>query len=247
MPNRVTGRLAKSRKRAVLASVLAAVLAAVLLVVYLRSYRSSVNASAQPERVLIATREIPNGTSGLTMAQQGLYQITSVPQNQLAAEAIANPAAIRGRIAAVAIYPGEQLTQQDFTTENATSLPYELTGTERAVAVPVDTVHGLIGQVAAGDFVDVYVSISGNPSSSGHPATPNQVRLLAPDVLVLSTPSSTSSSTQSATVLQVSTADAAKFAFAADYDRIWLVLRPQVGTKRTTPTVATLASLLGEG
>jgi Flp pilus assembly protein CpaB len=173
--------------------------------------------------------------------------VTSVPKNQLAASAIADPAAIRGRIAAVAIYPGEQLTQQDFTTENATSLPYELTGSERAVAVPVDPVHGLIGQVAAGDFVDVYVSINGSGAAGGRVVVPSQVRLLAPDVMVLATSTASSTATSSPTVLEVTTANAAKFAYAADYDRIWLVLRPQVGARRTPPEVATLATLLGEG
>lgn len=247
MPNRMTGRLSGTRRRAVLISVVAAVLAAVLLVVYLRSYRSSVNSSAQPERVLVATHVIPNGTSATTIAQKSLYQITTVPKNQLAGSAIADPSALSGRIAATTIFPGEQLTQQDFTTENATALPYQLTGTQRAVAVPVDSVHGLLGQVAAGDFVDVYVSIAASGTSGGaQTTTPTQVRLLAPNVLVLATPSSSSTSTSSAssTVLRVNTTQAAKFAYAADYDRIWLILRPQTGAKPTPATVATLSSLL---
>lgn len=242
----MTGRLSGTRRRAVLVSVVAALLAAVLLVVYLRSYRSSVNSSAQPERVLVATRVIPNGTSATTIAQKRLYQVTTVPKNQLAGSAIADPSALSGRIAATTIFPGQQLTQQDFTTENASSLSYQLTGTQRAVAVPVDGVHGLIGQVVPGDFVDVYVSIPASGTASGTVrANPTQVRLLAPDVLVMATPSSSSSSsTNSQTVLRVNSVQAAKFAYAADYDRIWLVLRPQAGAKPTSATVATLSSLL---
>ena len=37
---------------------------------------------------------------------------------------------------------------------------------------------------------------------------------------------------------------AAKFAYAADNERFWLVLRPQVGASPTPPRDATLASLL---
>lgn len=246
MPNRMTGRLSGNRRRAALVSLCAALLAAVLLVVYLRSYRSSVNSSAQPERVLVATHVIPNGTSATTIAQKGLYQVTTVPKNQLVTSAIADPSALSGRIAATTIYPGQQLTQQDFTTENASALSYQLTGTERAIAVPVDGVHGMIGQIAAGDFVDVYVSIAAAGSSSANQRTiASQVRLLAPDVLVLATPANNSSSSSNQqTVLRVNTAQAAKFAYAADYDRMWLVLRPQAGAKPTSPAVATIQSLL---
>ena len=39
-------------------------------------------------------------------------------------------------------------------------------------------------------------------------------------------------------VLRVSTRDAAKFAFAADNTRLWFVLRPAAGAKKTPKTVA---------
>ena len=71
--------------------------------------------------------------------------------------------------------------------------------------------------------------------------TSTQVRLLAPDILVLAIPGTASST--SSTVLRVSSDQAAKFAYVADYEKFWLVLRPQVGATRTPPAVATLGSL----
>ena len=64
--------------------------------------------------------------------------------------------------------------------------------------------------------------------------------LLAPNVYVLVAPSGTSGNV----ILRVNTRDSPKFAFAADNESIWLVLRPQVGASRTPPTTATLATLL---
>jgi hypothetical protein len=69
------------------------------------------------------------------------------------------------------------------------------------------------------------------------------VRLLEANVLVLATPSSGSS----LTILRVNAANAAKFAYVADYEKFWLILRPQVGASRTPPSVATLGSLLSGG
>ena len=224
-------KLFRNRSGAVIAGAIAAVLAVIVLVVYLSSYRSSVNKGTEPEQVLVATKLIAQGTSGTLIAHQGLYQVTSVPKDQLKLNAITDPAALNDRVAAADIFPGSQLTQDDFTTEAATAIPYVLTGPQRAISIPVDTTHGLIGQVAAGNYVDIYVSVSG---SSG------LVTLLMPDVYVLVAPGTGSSNA----VLRVNTNQAAKVAFAADNERMWLVLRPQVGSSRTPPTTANLATLL---
>ena len=226
-------RLFRNRSGAVIAGAIAAVVAVLLLVVYLRSYRSSVNSGKQPERVLVATRLIPRGTSGMLIAQQGLYQVTTVQKDQLQLNAISDPAALNGRVAAADIFPGQQLTQDAFSTEAPTEIPYLISGRQRAIAIPVDSAHGLIGQVAAGNYVDVYVGVAGGSSGT-------EVTLLAPDIYVLAAPGNGSNNA----ILRIDTDQAAKFAFAADNERIWLVLRPQVGSSPTPPSTATLGSLL---
>ena len=248
MASRVSANLFRTRRGALIISLFAGVLAAILLVVYLESYRSSVNSGNRPEQVLVARRLISQGTSATSIAQQRLYEVTTVQKSQLDPLAITDPTALGGRIAATDIYPGQQLTQQDFTTENAGSLSYQLSGSERAIAIPIDTLHGMLGVVTPGTFVDVYVEIAG-PSTSTTASAPTrnvagasttQVRLLAADVEVLGTPQSGSP----AMILRVSDADAASFAYAADYERFWLVIRPQTGATRTPPSVATLGALL---
>ena len=228
-------RLFKNRSGAVIAGAIAALVAVILLVIYLHSYRSSVNSGTQPERVLVATRLIANGTSGTLIAKQGMYQVTTVQRNQLKLNAITDPSALNDRVTVSDIFPGQQLTQTEFSTEAPTSIPYVISGTERAIAIPVDSAHGLIGQVSAGNSVDVYVGVSGGTSAGG-----TVVTLLAPDIYVLVAPGSGSDNA----VLRVNSNQAAKFAYAADNERIWLVLRPQVGASPTLPTKATLATLL---
>ena len=223
-----------------IAGIVVALLAVVLLVVYLHSYRSSVNSGKQPERVLVATKLIQRGTSGKAIAQQGLYQVTSVQKDQLQAFAISDPSAIQGRLAAGDIFPGQQLTQGDFTTENASEIPYEINGAQRAIAISVDSEHGLIGQVAAGDYVDVYIGTTAPASGGSAGASQPLLSLLASDVYVLVAPGTASTSA----VLRVTAQQVPKFAFAADNTRIWLVLRPQVGASKTPAAKVTLASLL---
>lgn len=240
----------RTRRGALVLSFAAAVLAALVLAIYLQSVRTTTPTGAViPDRVLVATRLIPRGTAASTIAADHLYTVASVAPSQLESGAITDPSAIDGRLAAGDIYPGQQLTQLDFTTENATTLPYQLSGAQRAIAVLVDSVHGLIGQIAAGDYVDVYVDVTGTQGSfSGTTGktkntggVPTQVRLLMPDILVLSTPSAASPDM----ILQVNTDDIPEFAYASDYERLWFVLRPQVGASSTAPESATLNTLLG--
>ena len=226
------GKIFRNRSGAIIAGIIAAVLAVILLVIYLHSYRSSVNAGSQAERVLVATKLIPKGTSGTLIAQKALYLSTTVQKDQLKLNAITDPAALNDRVAAADIFPGQQLTQDDFTTEASTSIPYVITGRQRAIAIPVDATHGMIGQVAAGNYVDVYVGANG--------PTGQLVTLLVPDVYVLVAAGAGSNDT----IIRINTRDAAKFAFAADNTKLWLVLRPQVGASRTPPSTATLATLL---
>jgi Flp pilus assembly protein CpaB len=225
-------KLFKNRSGAVIAGVVAAALAIILLVIYLHSYRSSVDSGRRPMRVLVAAKLIARGTSGTLIGHQGLYRVTTVQKDELKLNAITDPAALNDRVAAADIYPGQQLTQNDFTTESPTAIPYQITGTQRAIAIPVDAVHGLIGQVSAGSWVDVYVSVPGGGESL--------VALLEPSVYVLVPPGANSSDA----VLRVNTKDVPKFAYAADFEHLWLVLRPQVGASRTPKATATLASLL---
>jgi Flp pilus assembly protein CpaB len=225
-------RLFRNRSGALIAGIIAAAIAIILLVVYLNSYRSSVNSNQAPERVLVATKLINKGTPGNSIAQKNLYQVTAVAKDQLKLNAITDPAALADRIAVADIFPGQQLTQDDFTTEAQTGIPYQLTGRQRAIAIPTDQAHGVGGVVGGGNYVDVYIGTSGGQGQL--------VTLLASNIYVIEAPVGGGGNF----ILRVPTQQAAKFAFASDNTKIWLVLRPQVGASRTPPTTATLATLL---
>jgi Flp pilus assembly protein CpaB len=239
------GRLFKTRGGAVLIGGVAAVLAAILLIVYLHSYRSSVNSGSQPMTVLVAKSLIPRGTSGSLIAQQGLYQVTSVPKSQLKQLAITDPKALTGNVTVADVFPGQQLTANDFSIEGANSIPSVITGKSRAIAIAVDGTHAVAGQLQAGDHVDIYVGMNAQHGNVAGPV----IKLLASNVLVLAAPSSASAGVSGGggnpnAVLRVTNKTAAKFAFAADNGVLWLVLRPQVGAAPTPPTIADAATVL---
>jgi hypothetical protein len=222
-------RLLKNRGGAVIAGIAAAAIAVILLIIYLNSYRSSVNSGQQPERVLVATKLIKAGTSAHVIATQHMYQVVSIQKDQLLTLALTDPSQIAGSIAATEILPGQQFVQSDFTTSAPQGLAYQLAGNQRAIAIPVDAIHGLSGELSAGNFIDIYTSVGGT------------IKLVASDVYILVPPGGASGS---AAVLRVFSNDVARFAAGADFAKYWFILRPQVGAQPTVPSTATLATLL---
>lgn len=224
---RVRG-LPSSRRGAVVLAAACAVAAGVIVLVALNHYRQSVSLANKPETVLVATGTIEKGTSGDLIAQEQLYKPTPILSKNVAAGALTNAAALQGEVASQQILPGQQLTATDFTVSTG-SLVGQLTRTERAVSVALDPEHGLVGELAPGDRVDVYADFggSGNPTGSGGSGA--LVKLLIPNALVLKTPSASGGVTGGTTgtvVLAVSDNQVGPLAYAAENGKVWLALRP---------------------
>jgi len=236
-------KLLSTRKGAILLGAAAALLAAILLIVYINRYRSSVDSNLQPTPVLVAKRLIEKGTPVSILGPEGLYQLTTIAKKDVKDGAVVDPATIKGRIALDDIYPGQQLTVADFTATPTTAIPTRITGDQRAVAVAVDSVHGLAGQVAAGDHVDVYIGMNANVGGVQTPI----ISLLFPNVpvmLVAAGGGGVGGSGASKYILKVHADQVAKLAYAADHGQLWFVGRPSSGAEPTPRQTITAQSLL---
>lgn len=231
LTSKVSGRMS-SRGWAIALGIGAVVLAAILLVVYLDRYRARVGGENAPTPVLQANRLIPAGTPGTLVASQGMYTATTLPQKEVVIGAISDPAYLSGRAAAADIFPGSQLTATSFAASDTASVDSQITGTQRAISISIDNVHGSLSQVAAGDSVDIYVSVAG------------AVKLFRPNVKVLTIPSLPGPSGGSNLVLRIETKEAATWAFAADNTQFYFVLRPVVGAKATAKSTANASTVL---
>ncbi|MGZ4413618.1 MAG: Flp pilus assembly protein CpaB [Gaiellaceae bacterium] len=245
-------KFTSTRKGSLLLGVLAAVIAGALIVVYVNRYRNSVRAEGAPVTVLAAASTIAKGTTGQTVASKSLFTVTTVRQSQLLNGAISDPSSLIGKAASRDVYAGQQLTAADFSA-SATALPSTLTGTQRAITIPLDQAHGLIGQLQAGEHVDIYagfnvvaVGTNGVPLAGGQ-STP-AIKLIIQDVQVLgvSNPKGGlgASSGSSNITLNVNAAQAAQLAFASDNGKIWLALRPSSGATVARPALVTAETIL---
>ena len=152
----LTTKVQQSRGWTLALGIAAAVLAAILLIAYLVQYRSSVNDSTAPTPVLVAKSLIPKGTSGTVIAEKQLFQAATLAKDDLKVGAISDPAYLNGRVAVADIFPGQQITTADLSAGLTDAIPTQLSGKQRAVAIPVSGARGLVGYVASGDRVDIY-------------------------------------------------------------------------------------------
>jgi Flp pilus assembly protein CpaB len=235
------GNPLQTRRGSIIAAVATAAIAALLLIVYLNHYRST-NNSGKTDTVLAARSLLPKGSSGSAIASGGLFQAINVKHSQVKAGAITDPSALRGQVTTKAIFPGEQITTADLQGRGANGVVDELSGNERAIALPIDGAHGVGGDVVAGDHVDVY----GAYSSSGGQV----IREIAQNILVLQAPGGAAGkglgggNGQQNVVLQVSERLAGKLALTGEFYKVWLTLRPPVGAHQGHRTTDVLATVL---
>ena len=221
----------------------AAVAALGVLLVFMSNYRDSVRSGADEVSVLVATRGIDKGTSGDVIAEAGLFSSTKVSEVDASEGAFADPSALRGQVATKDIYEGEQLTAASFDS-GADPIAGRLTGTQRALAIPVAEAEGNVGQLDAGSRIDVLGGF--NAEQSGGRTRP-VMDVLARDVLVLKAPEAPDSSTNNdehQVVVRVTDVEASRIAFASDTGDIWLTVRPPTLAKISKINPVQLDSLL---
>ena len=237
------GKALSTRNGTLAVSGIAALLAGAILLVFLSQYRENTRDDALSASVLVAKRLIERGSPGDVLAAQGMFQRATIPQSKLKDGAVVDPDSIKTQVATADIYPGEQITSSDFAP--AAGRPQNrLTPGDRAIAIPVDSVHGITAQLRSGDRVDVYggYNIQESEQVSSRPVVKPIVR----NVLVLSAPAGgNDAGGQSASVVvRVTDQKAAELAYTADNGKVWLALRPQVGARDSDVGIVTLESIL---
>jgi Flp pilus assembly protein CpaB len=143
-----------------------------VVLVYTTSYRQSVTKGQKRVDVMVASRDIVAGTPAEEAA--GAMVLTSVLSDDKAPGALSTSAGLDGKVAAQTIYAGQQVVAAAFGTSTTQAASLQITKDERAVRVTVQQASGMIGDVKAGDFVDVFATIFAAEEQGGgaNPATP---------------------------------------------------------------------------
>lgn len=145
------------RLRNIVIAVVLASFAALLTMLYVTSYEKRVQNGEEDVPVLVATSDIPAGTSG--SAALARVQVRMVAQRNVAPGAVSEKAQLDELVVSESIYAGEQVSRQRFSNSTEIGVRASLTGNMRAFALPGDAVQLMSGTLKAGDRVDVVASL----------------------------------------------------------------------------------------
>jgi Flp pilus assembly protein CpaB len=169
-----------------------AVVAALLTSFYVTNYKRHVQRGEDHVTVLVAKHDIPAGTAGSDVA--GDLTATEVPRRSVVPGAISSPDEVKDKVVSQAVFAGEQVTTNRFTSVAQTGVQGQLRGTMRAFQIEGDGNQTLAGTLKDGDHVDVvatfnykWVDFHGGRSTSSDTLTASRVVLR--DIKVLRAPS----------------------------------------------------------
>jgi Flp pilus assembly protein CpaB len=239
--------MTKSRIRSLALPLGLAVLAAVLVGMYVVSYRKGVTHGAGLVNVLVASRDIPAGTDGSSVAGGGYLKSQTVPRRAVVPGSVTSGAPLTSLVTEGPIYKGEQITLRQFKPIAQGGIFAKFSGNQRAVVVPGEPRQLLAGTVSDGDRVDVVANAKYSLGSLKRATS----RVIIRNLLVLKAPEAPGSSdinspTASAT-LAMTDKDSPTMLWAMSNANWFLALRPTANPHNSRPSLDTLYSVLGRG
>jgi Flp pilus assembly protein CpaB len=222
--------------------------AAILIGIYVISYRNSVTHGAGLVKVMVATRDIPAGTDGSTIAGGGYLKSQTVPRRSVVPGSVTSAAPLTSKVTSAPIYQGEQITLRQFVPVAQGGIFAAFSGNERVVVVPGDPNQMLAGTVQEGDHIDV-VTVAKYHIGELARATS---RVVLRNLLVLKAPEdskqgSVGGTSTATTTLVMTDRQAQTMAWAMKQGTWFFMLRPTNKPLNSSPTVETLFSILGRG
>jgi Flp pilus assembly protein CpaB len=231
-------------------AVIMAIAAAAVVLVYTTSYRQSVTRGQKRVDVMVASRDIVAGTPAEEAS--GAMTLTSVLADDKAPGALSTTAGLEGKVTGQTIYAGQQVVAATFGTSLEQAPQLQLTKTERALRVMCSPKAScLIGDVKAGDKVDVFETIAVDAGVNGNKVF--VTRMLLSGVKVLAIPSidpnakgglaKGADKNDDTVMLVVDQAKATKLAWLGGTDdtrggQVWLAVRPPDAVAQDVPIVS---------
>jgi Flp pilus assembly protein CpaB len=233
-----------SRKIAI--AVTLAVAAAALTIIYGAQARPSTARAASGEPVLIATRDIPLGSSASEIIGGRWVSKVRMPADSIAEGALTSVAQLANLVAVQPTYRGEQITGRRFGRVQQQGLPSELGGTARIIELSGSATQLLAGTLQPGNRVDVLGSVKLPESGQTHVAAVVLHNLL----VVKAPPAETSSGLSSqqdvlSAELQLTPLQAQRLFWLAKNGDWSLLLRPSDGARDPALQPVTASNLVG--
>jgi Flp pilus assembly protein CpaB len=230
-------------------------IAAFLVIMYTGNVQKQAKNSQQATSVLVATADIPAGTTVADAISGGKIQSRQIVQQDVIVGALPDEKSLNsGYVTKQDLYSGQQVTAAMFAPSDQTGISTQIKDNFRAMQFAIDSNMILGGTLQTGDHVDLVGTYTVHPPD-GQPDF-DVSRIIVRDLLVLKAPASdtttgklTASSDKPPVILSVPDTIVPKVTFTmhAGDDALWLVLRPGNGSQDGPITLATVKSVIFDG
>jgi len=174
------------RARNILIAVALAAVAALLTSFYVTSYKRHVQRGEDHVTVLVAKKDIPEGTSGADASH--MLSPLEVPRRSVVPGAISSADQISSLVATKPTLEGEQVTMRRFSPVAERGIRADLKGNLRAFQVSGDVNQTLAGTLHDGDRVDVVATFKYKKAGGSSGDTFFASRVVLRDLKVLKAP-----------------------------------------------------------
>lgn len=236
------------RTIALIASVVLAAIATIAIVSYLRGVENEVRAEGEPVDVFVAKDTIPAGTSGDSAIAQALIEPQTIPRSVAPLDAIISLDEIRGRVAAVTIFPNETILAPRFVAPGQAGGALTIPDRHVAMSVEVDVPPGVAGFVKQGDRVSLIAHLIFEAQGANQSASIPVSKFVVQDAevlavgrrVVVTTEQGQEESTQQGEgrilfTLAVTPAEAERIAFVINEGSLYFTLQPEDSSPVNTP------------
>lgn len=178
-----------------IAAILVAAVGTVLVFLYVQGADDRALDDQRPVKVLMATAEIPAGTSVATAQAAGSFQLATIAENSLAPGALADTGEVSDLVLLSAMFPGEQLLRTKVGSPQETQrLP--IPDGQLGLSFQLSDPARVADFVVPGSQVAVFVTTT---TSAGANAGQQQTALLLDRVTVLAVGATTAATTTTTT------------------------------------------------
>ena len=222
----------KSRFMIVLISLILAAGATVGAAYYIAQLRASLVQGQELVEVVVAKKSIDAGLTVVELFASGALASEKIPRQYVADGAITSIKDHSERVLSSDLGKGEQLTRAKLKRVDESGLAYRVPEGKIAVAIAVDEVTGVGGQLRPGDRIDVIATLSPGPGDI------DTTRVMLQNVEILVTSDSQvgeqgdgfvkghqSGVGKKTVTVAVTPAHAEKLVFAAEKGHVWFGLR----------------------
>lgn len=178
--------------------------------------------------VLVATQNIPAGTTGAIAIQNGLVKAKNVDPGSKPATALIDSSQLTGRTTTAGVPEGSVLTDELFPTTQTSVGTVKIPPGLTALAVQMSNVPGVAGYVGANDHIDIYGLLKpGGPTGGA-------AHLILQNIEVLSVNGTTSTASPGLPgaadrvfLLAVSTPQAEQLSYLTSFESLYFSLVPK--------------------